>query len=177
MDVMFYLTFNFILYSFLGWSIEEVYSFAIAKTFKKEGFLIGPFKPMYGIAFTSLVICNEILEIQGVSLILLYFLIPTTVEYISGYILKHIFNKVYWDYSKYKYNIYGYITLSFSVCWMILCYIGINFFHPVVHELYLLAEKSLYIVLYTSLLLIIFDLILTMQDYKKILFNRKNIKD
>ncbi len=119
MDVKFYLLFNFIIYSFIGWEIEEVYSFIITGKFKREGFLIGPFKPMYGIAFTSLIICNEVLGINGVSLILLCLLIPTTVEYISGYILRHVFNKNYWNYSNFKYNLYGYVTISFSFYWMI----------------------------------------------------------
>lgn len=96
MNVVFYLVFNFIFYSFIGWILEEGYSFSTTKKFQEDGFLIGPFKPMYGMAVMFLIICNELLEISGIPLILLCFLIPTTVEYISGYILKHSFNKVYW---------------------------------------------------------------------------------
>ena len=91
MNVLFYLSFNFIIYSFIGWIIEETYSFTITGKFKKDGFLNGPFKPMYGIAITFLILCNEILDINGIPLILLCFLIPTTVEYISGCTLKAYF--------------------------------------------------------------------------------------
>lgn len=96
MNVVFYLVFNFMFYSFIGWILEEGYSFSTTKKFQEDGFLIGPFKPMYGMAVMFLIICNELLEISVIPLILLCFLIPTTVEYISGYILKHSFNKVYW---------------------------------------------------------------------------------
>jgi uncharacterized membrane protein len=140
MDLIFYMMFNFIVYSFIGWIIEEAYSFAITKKFKKEGFLIGPFKPMYGIAVTLLILCNEILGINGVSLILLCFLIPTTVEYISGYMLKHIFNKIYWDYSYLKYNIHGFVSLRFSFYWMLLSFTGLHLFHNILYNLYIERE-------------------------------------
>lgn len=140
MNLTFYLLFNFMFYSFVGWILEEVYNFSVTKSFKKEGFLTGPFKPMYGIGFTLLIICNEVFDIDGISLTLLCFLIPTTVEYISGYMLKHIFNKVYWDYSDFKYNIYGYVTLRFSIYWMVLSLFGIYFFQTFLHKIYIQNE-------------------------------------
>ena len=167
MDVKFYLLFNFIIYSFIGWIIEEVYSFIITGKFKREGFLIGPFKPMYGIAFTSLIICNEVLGINGVSLILLCLLIPTTVEYISGYILRHVFNKNYWNYSNFKYNLYGYVTISFSFYWMILSFIGLYFFQPALYKIYSLSEEFLIIVACIFSLILMLDLTVTLQQFKR----------
>lgn len=163
MNLIFYMVFNFIVYSFIGWVIEEVYSFAITKKFKKEGFLIGPFKPMYGIAVTLLILCNEILRIDGISLMLLCFLIPTTVEYISGYILKHIFNKVYWDYSYLKYNIHGFVSLRFSLYWMLLSFTGLQLFHTVLHDLYIGGEKLFNIIVVLGSTVLAIDLYLTLK--------------
>src|SRR5471030_2604065 len=101
---------------------------------------------MYGIAFTLLILCNVILDINGIPLVLLCFLIPTTVEYISGYILNHIFNKVYWDYSHLKYNIHGFVTLKFSLYWTLLSFIGIYFLQPIVYNIYTQSEVILIIV-------------------------------
>ncbi|EKQ50586.1 MULTISPECIES: putative ABC transporter permease [unclassified Clostridium] len=137
MRLLLYVVFNLIFYSFIGWIIEEAYSYIVTKKFQEEGFLFGPFKPMYGIAFTLLIVCNEVLNIDGIPLIILCFLIPTTVEYISGYILKHEFNKVYWDYSNFKYNIHGYVTLRFSLYWMLLSFLGIYFFQSILHRVYI----------------------------------------
>ena len=46
MYLLFYLFFTFIIYSFAGWVIEELYSKHSTGRFKKEGFLKGPLKPM-----------------------------------------------------------------------------------------------------------------------------------
>ncbi len=43
MNLINYTLFNFIVYSFIGWIIEEVYCFCITGKFKEDGFLIGPF--------------------------------------------------------------------------------------------------------------------------------------
>ena len=61
MTIINFTLFNFILYSIVGWIIEGVYSYIITGNFKKEGFMKGPYKPMYGIAFTILVLCDNIL--------------------------------------------------------------------------------------------------------------------
>lgn len=164
MNILFYLSFNFILYSFIGWIIEELYSFTINKKFKKEGFLKGPFKPMYGIAMTILTLYNQILQVDGIALVLLCFLIPTTVEYISGYILKYIFNKTYWDYSELKYNINGFITLKFSMYWTVLSFIGIYFVQPIVYNLYKQLENSIIMSVCFFSIIFILDLAITLKQ-------------
>ena len=177
MKIIFYLLFNFILYSFFGWVIEEIYSFIITGEFKKDGFLNGPFKPMYGIAVTYLIFCNEILDINEFSLILLCFLIPTTVEYISGSALKYIFNRSYWDYSSFKYNLHGFITLKFSLYWTVLSYIGVYFLQPVVYFFYKEYEKNLLIGIFLFSIVLLIDLFLTLQNFKEgTTYNNRNME-
>ncbi|OOM78528.1 hypothetical protein CLPUN_18900 [Clostridium puniceum] len=177
MNLLFYLLFNFIIYSFMGWIIEELYTFIITGKFKKEGFLKGPFKPMYGIAVTYLILCNEILDINRIPLILLCFLIPTTVEYISGAALKYIFNKVYWDYSSFKYNIHGFITLKFSLYWTLLSFVGVYFLQPAIHNFYEQWERNLIIGICFFSIIFIIDLILTLQNFKEsIILGNENLE-
>lgn len=173
MNGVVYVVFNFIIYSFIGWIIEEAHSFVVNKKFKRAGFLIGPFKPMYGIAVTLLILCNQTLGIDGSPLIILCFLIPTTVEYISGYMLKHIFNKSYWDYSHLKYNIHGFVTLKFSLYWTLLSYIGIYFLQPVVYNFYKGAEGILIIAICFLLSIFALDLLLTIQHLRGSIFLKK----
>lgn len=177
MKILFYMGFNFILYSFIGWIIEEVYSFFITKEFKKEGFLIGPFKPMYGIATTFLILCSQVLNIDGIPLILLCFLIPTTVEYISGYILKHSFNKAYWDYSDLKYNLFGYVALRFSLYWTLLSFIGIQYLQPSIYNVYMAAGDFSILVVCLFLFMLTLDLALTLQHLKGDIFLKKQARD
>lgn len=109
MEFLYFIGFDFIIYSFLGWVIEELYCLFTNKTFKKDGFLSGPIKPMYGIAMTILVVLYEYLNIPVIYMMILFFIIPSIVEYISGYLLKKLFDKSYWSYSNLKYNLNGYI--------------------------------------------------------------------
>lgn len=173
METIFYLLFNLITYSFVGWIIEEVYSFISTGKFKEESFLVGPFKPMYGIGFTGLIICNEVLGIDGISIILLCLLIPTTVEYISGYILRHIFHRDYWDYSNYKYNLFGYVTVNFSLCWMVLSLIGLYFLQPLLYNIYKLGEEFLIIATCIFSLILALDSFLILQNFKEKILIKK----
>ena len=176
MHLLFYITFNFIMYSFIGWIIEEVYLYVTTKKIKKEGFLKGPFKPMYGIASTILILYNEILDIYGIPLLLLCFLIPTTVEYISGYMLKHILNKRYWDYSHLKYNIHGFVTLKFSLYWTLLSFIGVYFLQPIVYNIYKESEKDLIIAVCLFSIILALDFFFTLQHFRRNAFLKKWIK-
>ena len=167
MNLCLYICFNFILYCFIGWLIEGLYSLATTKKFKKDGFLKTPLKPMYGIAMTILIIFHEIFDIYGLPMLLLLALIPTTVEYISGYMLDHKFNKKYWDYSKIKYNINGYVCLKFSLYWIILTYIGLYLFQPMIRMIYISFESILSKVSILLLIFFICDVYRTLKSYAK----------
>lgn len=170
MNLFFYIMFNFILYSFIGWMLEEMYSFIITKKFNTDGFLISPLKPMYGTAFFLLVLSNERLSINGIPLIFLCFLIPTGIEYISGYILKKIFNKTYWDYSHLKYNINGLISLKFSLYWTTLSFAGICLLQPAIHNFYLSTKEVSNMAVSLVSIVILLDFVLTLQKYKGNIF-------
>lgn len=127
MNLLVYLVFNFIIYFFIGWLIEEIYVFIVDKRFKKEGFLIGLFKFMYGIVMMFLILYNLVLNIDGILLLVLCFFIFIIVEYVSGYMFKYIFNKVYWDYLNLKYNINGFIIFKFFLYWIVFSFIGVKY--------------------------------------------------
>lgn len=127
--------FNFIIYSFIGWIIENIYCYCTEGRFQNDGFLDGPYKPMYGIAVSLLVVFAEAFDTKMIMLILCM-LIPTLVEYCSGYILNRGFNKIYWDYSNFKFNLHGYICLQFSLYWMILSFIGVYYIHPLIDNIF-----------------------------------------
>lgn len=76
---------------------------------------------MYGIAFTILILIGYYYNLSLLSRFTLYLIIPTSVEFITGYLLLKVFNERYWDYSSLKFNYKGLITLKFSIYWSILC--------------------------------------------------------
>lgn len=127
-----YILFIFILYSFLGWVLEEVYCFIVTGHFKKDGFLSGPFKPMYGFAMAIIVYISEFTRINNVLLWSSFLIVPTLIEYISGYLMKRYFNKMYWDYSNNKFNIDGFVCLRFSFYWIFLIAFVVYILQPLI---------------------------------------------
>ena len=130
--MLLYVLFNFFLYGLIGWVIEEFYCLVMTGHFQEDGFLYGPFKPMYAIAMSVLILIQETLNPPPLLLILLCAIVPTTVEYLSGLLTRHVFHVDYWNYDSLKYNIQGLICLQFSCYWTILTYIGIRFVQPMI---------------------------------------------
>lgn len=130
-SVLFYFT----VYSFLGWLIENIYSFFTTKLFFKEGFFIGPFKPMYGFAPVLLIsLISE--DTHWLTAILICLAIPTLIEYISGFLLYSYFHRRWWDYSNIPLQLHGHICLSFSICWVLLSIVCLKWVHPPLAYLY-----------------------------------------
>lgn len=166
MDLSFYLIFNFIIYSFFGWILEEVYCYCIEKRFKEDGFLFGPFKPMYGIAMAILVFLAYILRVNWWVMVPLCFIIPSTVEYLSGYLLKAIFNKSYWDYSEMRFNINGFVCLKFSIYWTFLSFVTVKYIEPLINKLFLVNFRLWFVIVPVLFLYIIIDLFITVKKMR-----------
>jgi uncharacterized membrane protein len=131
MDDISEIIFYFTVYSFLGWLLENSYNLFTNRVFLKENFLSGPFKPMYGIAPVLLVYVIS-LEPDWLSVLFLCFFIPTIVEYISGFLLKKLFHRQWWDYSDVPLNFHGHVCLPFSLCWIFLSLMSLKWLHPVI---------------------------------------------
>jgi len=127
--------FYFSVYSFFGWLIENSYSFLTTKKFFKDGFFWGPFKPMYGFAPVILVYIISP-RTHWLLVIFLYLIIPTLIEYVSGYLLQTFFHRQWWDYSNIPLQLHGHICFSFSICWIFLAMICLKWVHPVVSSFY-----------------------------------------
>lgn len=127
--------FYFTIYSFFGWLLENSYSFVTTRKFFKDGFLWGPVKPMYGFAPVMLVYLITP-ETNWLFILLLCLLIPTVVEYVSGFLLQTFFHRQWWDYSKLPLQFHGHICVSFSICWIFLAVICLKWIHPVIASMY-----------------------------------------
>ncbi|WP_142413993.1 putative ABC transporter permease [Hathewaya massiliensis] len=133
------LFFYFMFYSLSGWGVENLYSLFTKGKFKEEGFLVGPFKPMYGFAPVILLILlngrsNKFLVLA------LCFIVPSVVEYISGAMLQKLFHKQWWDYSALSMQLNSHVCLKFSIYWIFLALATIYLLHPMVAKLYTKVE-------------------------------------
>ena len=90
--------------------------------------------PLYGTgAVLCDIICNIFRDYNSRYSILWTFLIAIVIlsilEFITGFILDKFFHLKLWDYSKYKFNIKGYICIQYSLMWGFLFLIYYTFIY------------------------------------------------
>lgn len=138
-EVISMIVFFFTIYSLLGWLLENSYNYFTKREFFKPNFFIGPFKPMYGFAPVLLVALIGP-AVHWAFVILLSFLIPTIIEYVTGILSQKFFQKQWWDYADMPLQLQGHICLPFSLCWGFLSLVCLKWLHSEVISLYEAAE-------------------------------------
>lgn len=133
----------FYLYSFLGWVWESSYVSVRQRHWVNRGFLHGPLLPIYG--FGALFVLVFTLPVaQNPALVFLSGMaVATLLEYVTGAVMEHLFHLRYWDYSRYRWNLNGYISLPSSLCWGAFSLALIFLIHPAVSGLAAAVPASL----------------------------------
>jgi len=117
----------------MGWIIEVIYRSATQRVFINAGFLYGPFVPLYGFGALLLILLELFIHPWPLLIkIVVYGIILTLIEYITGIILEKTFKLKLWDYSDNKFNFQGRICLLFSLLWTAIAVIFVIFIHPAV---------------------------------------------
>ena len=103
----------FLIYSFIGWMIEVIYTLIEKKKFVNRGFLIGPLVPIWG---TGAVLITIILRPDDslFNLVISSAFIGTFLEYVVNYLMEKMFKVRWWDYSSLPFNISGRVWLGSS---------------------------------------------------------------
>ena len=126
----------FFLYGFIGWGVEVVY--AAVKTHKlvNRGFLCGPICPIYGFGMVGLIYSVSLTpmpdsgSMSAVSIFFIGLVLTTAIELVGGWVLYKLYHIRWWDYSKMKYNLGGYICPQFSLLWGLGSVLMIKVVHP-----------------------------------------------
>ena len=105
----------FILYSFIGWSLEVVQELILKKKFINRGFLIGPYCPIYGIGAVTMIISLSKYYDDVWTLFIMCIVLFSILEYTTSYIMEKLFKARWWDYSKFRFNINGRICLETTI--------------------------------------------------------------
>lgn len=127
----------FVIYSFVGWIVEVIYQALKKGKIINRGFLNGPVCPIYGFGMVAVLLffdyidIGDLQEASGIFLFGIGLLFSTAIELFGGWALDKLFHTKWWDYSKEKYNLHGYICLKFSIIWGI----GVVFMMHVIHPL------------------------------------------
>ncbi|MDD3796622.1 MAG: putative ABC transporter permease [Lachnospiraceae bacterium] len=125
----------FFLYSFAGWVLETVFAVVKQKNLVNRGLINGPVCITYGVGATLITV--GLSELEGVWLFLGATIYATVIEWIAGHMIEKAFHERWWDYSKRKWNLDGYICAASSIVWGALGYIvvtwanyfSLNLFH------------------------------------------------
>lgn len=160
MTILRIIFFYFIIYSFLGFIIEGLFNLFKEGHFIKPNFLKLPIKPMYGFASTLLVMAAPFVPLW--LLLILCFIIPSSVEYLSAYLLETYLELHYWDYTHKPLQAHGYICLEFSCYWFLLSLILVFFVQPVIASLYGFVSRPWQFIAPLMFLIILYDFIMTL---------------
>lgn len=129
----------FLFYSIFGNIFERVLMYFIDRTYV-SGIMGTIFTPVYGFAIIIILFIDEKLKIKNKFLkiplqFLLYGLVLTILEFLGGFLIEKIFNKVYWNYNFFKFNLGKYISLESSLLWATLSIIILYLIHPIYKKL------------------------------------------
>ena len=157
---LFELCFLFFLYSFTGWILEVIQAAFNQKRFVNRGFINSPLCISYGIGAVIITINTH--EMTGLWIFLVAMIDATVIEWFVGPFIEHFYHERWWDYSKNKWNLDGYICVSHSIFWGILGYLGVRFANPFIFTIYKMIPALIrHVIIFTLLTILIIDILAT----------------
>ena len=138
-----YLLFLFLVGALICGILEICYQLLTKGSFKLGGFLYGPIRPIYGWGTILLHLIGSKFNKNIIVTFIASFIICSIFEYLSSYILYVLFNRTWWDYSGFPFNINGRICLPISICFGILGVIFIKGIEPILRFIYIKSNKKI----------------------------------
>lgn len=133
----------FYFYCFFGWVFESTYVSLKEKHFVNRGFLRLPLLPLYG-SGAVMMLWVSLPVIDNLFLVYIFGVVAATaLEYVTGYMMEQLFKMRYWDYSKKKFQIHGYICLSSSIAWGFLTILMTEVIHEPVSAVVLSFNQNI----------------------------------
>ena len=151
---------KFILFSMIGYVVEMITCAIIEHRWTNRGFLCGPMIPIYGIGSLLLVWLLKPVKDHLFLVVLLGMLLTTSIEYITGYVLEKIFHNKWWDYSREKFNLHGYVCLKNAILFAIGSPIIIYIVDPYITSFLLqIIDSYVYVIGLILFILFLFDVV------------------
>ncbi|NCB62265.1 MAG: hypothetical protein EOM52_01435 [Clostridia bacterium] len=148
----------FFLYSLLGWILESVFAAVRRKRFINRGVLNGPLCCIYGFSAVAITVGLNDLKESLVFLFLGAAIIAGLIEWFSGRLLEKLYRRKWWDYSKQRFHIDGYVSLRSAALWGVIGVLGLRFLNPLLLDLMALVPPAvLKIILWVAVALTALD--------------------
>lgn len=155
-----YLVLIFLFGSLVGFIYEELFYLIVDKKIVYQGFLYGPYLPIYGWGCLGLLSLKKVKKHPSL-VFLLAILITGILEYISGFMLLKIFNRTWWDYTGLFLNIDGFVCLRSVITFGIGALLLIYIFEPLIIKLCKKKPKLVRVIAISFLIIFIIDNIIT----------------
>lgn len=169
MDFFLNYSMYFIIYGFLGWIVEVVYTGMLSKRFVNRGFLFSPFLPIYSFGAIFIVGLLSNLSNHIILLFVIATIVTTVLEYVAGFFLENFFHVKWWDYSDHKYHIKGRVCLRNSLFFGFLSTFVVLVIQPPISEFVVSLNSDLKaIVVDVSFTCLIVDLFYTLRKLNRI---------
>lgn len=124
----------FLFYSFMGWVLETLAAAAHKKRFVNRGLISGPFCILYG---TSAVLMTVGLHgTGGFWLFTGTCIYAAVIEWCAGHLIEKFFHEKWWNHSKSRFNLDGYICLFWTLVWGTTGFVCIRWVNPLLIRLY-----------------------------------------
>ena len=107
----------FYFYCFLGWVWETCYVSVLKARWVNRGFMRGPFLPIYGSGAIVVLIFTLPFRTNAWPVFVVGLRSATLLEYFTGAAMEKMFHVRYWDYSRQRLNLNGYICVTSSLAW------------------------------------------------------------
>ena len=167
----------FIIYSFLGWSLEVIEALIKKKKFINRGFLIGPYCPIYGIGVLTMIILLSKYYDDKFTLFIMCILLFSVLEYLTSYIMEKLFKARWWDYSHFKFNINGRICLETMIPFGLAGLLVMNIKNPMfLHKLNSLPNALLITFTIVIGILFILDILISINVISNFRKTAKKVK-
>ncbi len=121
---------NFFVYSFLGYLLEEVFSLAIRRPGDRKCLVVLPLCPVYGLGACAILLLPEAVDASPPLLFLLGGLAATAAEYLTAVFYEKVLGVAFWDYRGLPGSVDGRVCLPFSLAWGALAVALARWVHP-----------------------------------------------
>lgn len=144
----------FIIYSFIGWTIEMFVCGIENKKIVNRGFLVGPYCPIYGISSILMIFILKKYTDDPLVLFVMAIFICSIAEYLTSYFMEKIFHARWWDYTNIPFNINGRVCLTNSICFGFLGALLLYVLNPFITKYLQLIPKPLFYIFSIPILII-----------------------
>ncbi len=127
--------FYFFVYGLMGWCAEVAFAAVNSRQLVNRGFLNGPSCPIYGFGMVALLLALGPRQSSAPAVFVAAAVLATLVELVGGWALYKLFHARWWDYSKFRGNLGGFICPRFSLLWGLGGVVMVRLVHPPVAAL------------------------------------------